>query len=681
MHFVYPYFLYALFSLAIPVIIHLYNFRKYKKLEFSNISFLKNIQEETQSKSQLKHLLILACRLLVIFFLVLLFAQPYIPNKNTSAVSGQSIVSIYIDNSFSMNATERNGTLLDEAKKKAEEIIKAYGPSDKFQLLTNEFMGKQQRLLSGEEFFEELNHVQICSFSRNFKEILSRQTDALNSQSSNSKTAYIISDFQKNMINNNDAVSDTGIFVHLLPLSSEIKKNVYIDTCYFTSPSRKVNEPEELIVTIKNNGNEKIENNTLKLFIDGQQKALRNFNVEENSNSEVTISFMNSGKGVKSAYLEISDNPITYDDRLYFSYSLNDKFNLLIINGKNASSYLHSLFEKDSIIKLNEKNEDNIDYSELKNNQMIIINEVEKISSGLLIEVKKYFEKGGHLLLIPSSKSDISTFNTFLTELGLDPINSKDSSKQKVNYINYQHPLFQGVFDPSIKKAVNTDLPDVNNHFNFKATSSSKSEILMQLQNGDPFLISKSIQKGRIYILSVSLDIKSGNFAKHALFVPSMYQMVFQSQQTGNLYQKVGKNNFLEINYNNKDDNSLKLTKINGKFELIPEIKNFDGKSIVYFNNEITADGNYQLSSDNKSLAGVSFNYNRTESELNYLGIEELKNIASNTGAKVDVFNNSKKDMTYAIKELKEGHPLWKYCVIFALIFMLAEVLIIRLYK
>ena len=82
MKLLYPEFLWALFALSIPIIIHLFNFRKFTKVYFSNIELLKEVKLETKSKSRLKHLLILLIRLLLVTFLVFAFAQPYIPVEN-----------------------------------------------------------------------------------------------------------------------------------------------------------------------------------------------------------------------------------------------------------------------------------------------------------------------------------------------------------------------------------------------------------------------------------------------------------------------------------------------------------------------------------------------------------------------------------------------------------------------
>src|SRR5258708_5150180 len=180
MHFLYPAFLFALLSLAIPVIIHLFNFRRYQKVYFSNVQFLKEIQEQQASRRNLKERLILACRLLALTFLVLAFTKPYIPGKNVANTGKQHVVSVFVDNSYSMQTLNKEGTLLDEAKRRAKEIASAYNINDRFQLLTQDFEGKHQRLLSRDEFNDAIDAFRISPQSRSLQQIVSRQQSLLN---------------------------------------------------------------------------------------------------------------------------------------------------------------------------------------------------------------------------------------------------------------------------------------------------------------------------------------------------------------------------------------------------------------------------------------------------------------------------------------------------------------------
>src|SRR5690349_19007249 len=156
MRFEHPLFLYALAAIAIPIVIHLFNFRKFKKVYFSNVQFLKEVQEQNSSREKLKHLLILFSRMLAIIFLVLAFARPFIPSAKNKQQGSRNLVSVYIDNSYSMESLNKEGNLLDEAKRKAKEIANAYGMTDQFKLLTNDFEGRHQRAVNREEFISLL---------------------------------------------------------------------------------------------------------------------------------------------------------------------------------------------------------------------------------------------------------------------------------------------------------------------------------------------------------------------------------------------------------------------------------------------------------------------------------------------------------------------------------------------
>lgn len=137
--FLHPIFLYGLFALAIPVILHLFSFRKYKKVYFSNFSFLASLQQQKKNSSKLKNLLLLFLRLLALASIVFAFATPYIqPKKNILPVEKSSKIIIYIDNSFSMSNTGTKGSLLEEAKKHLFDIIAAYPAGTNFALLTDD---------------------------------------------------------------------------------------------------------------------------------------------------------------------------------------------------------------------------------------------------------------------------------------------------------------------------------------------------------------------------------------------------------------------------------------------------------------------------------------------------------------------------------------------------------------
>jgi len=253
MQFLYPSFLWALAAIAIPIIIHLFYFRRFKKVYFTNVKYLKEIKEETSSRNKIKNLLILLSRILTVAALVLAFAQPFIPQGDTIK-KGNNAVSVFIDNSFSMKATQQDVPLIDIAKEKARQIINAYSEEDKFQILTHAFEGRHQRLVSKEDALALIDEISITPSVRPMSKVVNRQKQAIENQEQN-EILYLISDFQAS-INDLSTYTDTTAELNLLPLQAVQEKNVSLDSVWLESPVPMSNQANKLLVRITNHSDE-----------------------------------------------------------------------------------------------------------------------------------------------------------------------------------------------------------------------------------------------------------------------------------------------------------------------------------------------------------------------------------------------------------------------------------------
>jgi len=688
MSFTYPAFLFALSAIAIPIIIHLFNFRKFKTVYFSNIRFLKEVKQETQAKSKLKHLLVLAARILAITFLVFAFAQPFIPVENKKVVIGNKAVSIFIDNSFSMDAINKNGTLLDEAKKRAAEIVSAFKPTDRFQLLTNDFEGKHQRLVNKEEFLQLLDEIKISPASRTISEITTRQMDLLQHSGNDKKISFIISDFQKSIVNIDQIKNDTNITFNLVELKAAQKNNIYIDTCWFETPVRQFNQVEKLHVLIKNSSDNKLENNSIKLFINDIQKTPASFSVDKESETEVILSFASKETGLQHCRIELNDYPVTFDDKFYFSFQVAENIPVLCINSsgtdvaKSESPYLNKLFGSDSLFILKNYPENKLDYSTLSTNKLIVLNELKTISSGLAMELKRFMSNGGSVLIFPNPQIDLNYYKEFLTSLNANYFQLLDTVKTKVDKINLDLYIYKDVFDNKTFNANNLDLPIVSKHYSISKNSHTNEEYLLKLQNGDIFLSKYNVDKGKLYLSSVPLQSDFSNFAKHAIFVPTLYKIGMYSQSTQPLFYTIGNDETIECTTLLTGDNVFHIRGLNNDFDIIPEHKVADAKTEILVNNQITNAGNFNLFAGKDLLTGVSFNYNRKESDLTCYTADELKEeLLKNNFNNFSVLETGAKSLNQSLMEIEQGKKLWKLCIILTLLFLAVEGLLLRFMK
>ncbi len=685
MSFTYPAFLFALSAIAIPIIIHLFNFRKFKTVYFSNVRFLKEVKQETQAKSKLKHLLVLAARILAVSFLVFAFAQPFIPAENKKAVLGDKAVSIYIDNSFSMDGVNKNGTLLDDAKKRASEIVSAFKPSDRFQLLTNNFEGRHQRLVSKEQFNELLDEIKISPAVRSIPEIASRQSDVLQQSGSKNKISFIISDFQKSMVSIDQLKNDTSITFNLIPLSAAEKNNVYIDTCWFETPVRQFNQVEKLHVRIKNRSDKVLENNSIKLFVNEVQKTPASFNADKQSEAEVVLSFTSNTAGLQHCRVEINDYPITFDDKFYFSFKVAENIPVLSINSANSatakseSPYLNKLFGSDSLFKFKNAPENKLDYASLSNNKLIVLNELKTISSGLALELKRFMDNGGSVLVFPNSESDLNSYKEFLMDVKANYFERLDTAATRIDKINLEHDIYKDVFDKKTFTASNLDLPKVSRHYVISKSSHSSEEYLLKLQNGDMFLSKYDVGKGKLYLSAVSLNASFSSFPKHAVFVPTLYKIGMYSQGKEPLFYTIGNDETIECPDMLTGENVFHIKSLNTDFDVIPEHKSIDAKTEIFVHNQITNAGSYNLYAGKDLITGISFNFNRKESDLSCYSSDELKKLAAEKNLNnFNVLEVGAQNLKQSLIEIEQGRKLWKICIVLALLFLAVEVLLLR---
>ncbi len=688
MNFLFPTFLIGLAAIAIPIIIHLFNFRKYKKVYFTNVQFLKELKQESDSKSKLKEWLILAMRILAIVCLVFAFAQPFIPGK-TKAIQGQKAISIYIDNSFSMENTNKKGTLLENAKEYATEIVNTFNASDKFQLLTNDFEGKHQRFVSKEEFIEQLNEVKITSATRGINDVIKRQQDFLQNSSSKNRRIFLLSDFQKNssLINKQDI--DTSITIHVIPIASSEINNVYIDSVWFESPVQQFETQQIIHASIINKSSKDIENGSLKLFINDAQVSLNSFNVNAGNKTDVSISFKVKIKGVNKGVLKIEDYPITYDDNFYFSFNAQATINALVINGKDTKTAgnFKSLMNNDSLFIYHENSEVSIDYSLFSKTNIIVLNELETLTSGLTAELQKFITNGGSLVIFPGKKLDMTSYNTAFQNLQLPQIVKLDTVNTRAQSIDFEQGLYEGVFDKIDQRM---DLPKVFEHFELTKTTNSNLQSLVLLQNGQPLISLSPFGNGKIYLFSVPSDESASNLLKHALFVPTLIKMSILSLKPSPVYYKTAVNEAITLNVASnfsdqpvhiiKDDVSEKTAE--KKLDVIPEHRLINNATTIFTQNQITEAGHYEVFENTAPVKDLAFNFDRNESAMDFMTADDLQKQIDEKGLKnISVIQPDEKTLTNALQEVNDGKKLWKLFLILTLIFLAAEILIIRLFK
>ena len=676
MHFLNPLFFFGLFALLVPIIIHLFNFRRYKIAYFSNVKLLQNILKKTKRESQLQHLIVLLLRLLGITALVFVFAQPYIPLKN-NRMDGEKIISVFVDNSFSMESLTQDGSLFQDAVDAAKNVVNAFTYSDDFILITNDFSAKESKILNKDEILNLLDELTISVNSRSLEDILAFQKNIASYSTKKTIFSYYISDFQKSQFDFEHFKADSNQRSFLLPLSQKQVNNIGIDSCWFSSPVFIMGKQVTLTVRVQNYGDNNIEKLPLRLFVNGSQKSIAAIDLKAGSFADYALHYNITDPGIQKAELQIDDTPITFDDQLFFVYNVTETSSIIHISSKNTKNrYIHALFAKDSTFAFTGMHDDQVNYAVFDGANLIILDQLKSISSGLAAELSNYVKKGGSILVFPHEELEKENWNIFLSDLGVGRYENLVQQPVNGGKVNEESIYYKGSMNKTNERV---DMPLITQHFEITKQSQNPAEILFSTENGNSLLAAYQVEEGRVFLSAVAMNDKFGAAHKHALYIVPLHNMGIMQQMQSKLYLTIGTDEIFVVN--KKGTHSEDLFKIKAEqndFEIIPEQRTTPAGTLLFMHSQITTPGFYKVMKGDELINSIAFNLSRKESDLTYYSDKELDIIADSETAPFQILNGTAKNLTEQISASLTGHALWRYFLWMALLCFLTEIALLR---
>jgi len=635
MQFKHPEILWDLFLLVIPVVIHLFQLRRFKRTPFTNVAMLQRVVSESRRSDSLKKWLLLATRLLLLAALVLAFAQPFTATE-TALKERETVV--YLDNSFSMQARADGLSLLDRA---VQDLIKGLSPGGVFSLFTNgETFGKVQpkdirdRLLSLPHTHGQLDLSEIHLKARAlFSD--SRATD---------KHLIVISDFQRNM-QVPVGERDSAVTIHYVPQRPTDLQNIALDSVFLEEvPSGQLGlgvllsggEGEMALPVSLYNGKELI------------AKTAANFGGE--GTARLTFSIM-AQEDIQGR-LSIVDKGLAYDNNLYFSLNARDPVKVLAITS-GESDYLDRLYAGEGFV-LKKQALGQLNHSELDGQQAVLIEGLEALPENLQRALHGFSQQGGTLIVIPPARPDLASYNRFLTALGAGHYEGNIALETPLTGIAHGHPLYRDVFQGAVD---NFDYPRVREHLGIR----SGLPVILALEGGDAFLLGRD----GLYVFTASLDLENTNFKNSPLIVPTFYRMALSGAEAPDLYHTVGRPASIDLQGSLGRDDVLRVTKEGYGF--IPLQQAFPNRIRLTFGQNPDQDGGYGIELNGRRLKNISFNYPREEGRLEYMDLDAPQDA---------VVAESLPGLFAQLEAEGQSTAYWKWFVILALLLLLVEILI-----
>ncbi|MDF0717275.1 BatA domain-containing protein [Muricauda sp. 334s03] len=635
MQFKHPEILWALFLLVIPVLIHLFQLRRFTKTPFTNVAMLQKVASESRKSNTLKKWLLLFTRLSLLAAIIIAFAQPF-TSSNTALQEKETVV--YLDDSFSMQAKNNGISLLEKA---VQDLIKNIDEESEFSLFTNE------KTFSNVRMSDIQNSVLSLPYS--YKQLdlngIGLKAKSIFSQSNGVvKNLIVVSDFQERISEGNVDI-DSSLSTYFVPMQAQELQNISIDSVFV---DENVNDQASLHVFLSG-GNE---DEALPISLYNGDELIAKTAAKFKSDKDAEVEFTIPANEALNGRLSIIDNVLGYDNRFYFNINTPEKIKVLAISDSD-SDYLNRLFRGEEF-ELQKYRLNQLDYSGLDNQNVVILDSQISIPSSLQNILRTFKNDGGTLIVVPDGNSDISSYNGLLTSLSSTRFSEKVVGDQQLTTISYGHPLYHNVFEQEV---TNFQYPSVKEHFNTQTSLPTA----LSMDGGDPFLVGDD----GLYVFTAPLDLENSNFINSPLIVPTFYNMAQSSLQAPKSYQTLGDVNTVDISAEIGTDDILKVSKEGHEF--IPLQQAFPNRVRLTFDQSPSEDGIYSIVQNDQALQNISFNYPRTESQLKYLDMGTLENV--NTMDSIpELFEYLEAENNIA--------AYWKWFVILALLLALIEVLI-----
>ncbi|MNQ45931.1 hypothetical protein D3C85_597300 [compost metagenome] len=642
MHFKHPEILYFLFLLIVPILVHLFQLRRFKTSYFTNVRFLKELAIQTRKSSKIKKRLLLATRLLLLACAIIAFAQPFFEAADSKNASNEMY--IVLDNSFSMQAKGKKGELL---KRAVQELLENTPENTQFSLLTNTENFWNTDIKSSKSALQNLKYS-----SSPFD--LSAITAKIKAhKSAHKKDIVIITDavgLKEAAIANID-FDEKPYFI--VP-EAEQKNNVSIDSIYI---NQTLENFYEIGINLSAYG-EDFKPISTALYNQNKliAKTIINFDTKKKK-----INFT-IPKEAFHGYVAIEDNGLSYDNKLFFSISKNKKTNVISIGEPEKSNFLSRIYTS-AEFNYNNYPISALDYNSLEKQNTIILNELIDIPQALQTTLKAFVSKGGNLVVIPSEKTSLSSLNALLGNFGKIQFGNLETNSKLITKINFDHPLFSGVFE---NKITNFQYPKVNSSF---AVSSSYPAVL-SFEDQTAFVTSVQNQVSGITVFTAPINSANSNFQQSPLIVPLFYKIAQNNQKTGVNALTIGNNQPYFVDVLLTKDAILEVKGTEDSFIPIQQILN--NKVKLTFNDFPETAGNYSVFDKKEWIENISFNYKRTESDLSQVNTNVFSDFKTADTIST-IFNTLQTERT--------DSQIWKWFVIFALLFLALEMAIIKFVK
>ena len=527
---------------SLPLIIHLLNRERARRLVFSTIRFIKMSHQANVQRHRLKQLLLLLMRILILALLGLAFARPFLADTptTTAAVGGLRNIVIILDTSYSMGYLDT----FDQAKKATVKLADDLQPSDTSALIFTNNRATIVKPLDAEHrrIQTAVMAAQLTNHTTDYFDAIQSADEILREAEVGTKQIYFISDLQRigweSFVDTDKLSPDVEIaFVDV-----GAKKPINLAITGVSVPQVVLNEqkPAQVVVRVQNFGEQAVEAIPLQLFINDNNISTVKLDIEPNDVMDALFPVRFNTEKIHTGYAALPNDHLDIDNIRYFRLQSLKSIKVHCVNGEpgrrnyeSETFFLEAALQPGGqIVPIDLTQSHQLpNASEISKYDVIILANVKELTGAEAHSLRTFVRSGGGLIITAGDRMDLEAYRNTLGggEEPLIPCNFVQSVGDALDRnqfsvlatLDYDHPIFHPFKDPN-----HGDFGKGRFYRYIQAIPLKGSKVLASFDNGSPALFEKVYGTGRVLCFTSTIDREWTDLPIHGIYLPFLYETI-----------------------------------------------------------------------------------------------------------------------------------------------------------
>jgi hypothetical protein len=710
MTFLNPLFLFGLVAAAIPVILHLLNLRKLRTIEFSTLTFLKELQQTKIRRLKLRQLLLLIIRTLLIILIVFAFARPALQGTMLGSIGthAHSSVVFIIDDSFSMMANDEHGELFKQAKEVTTRLTGLLKDGDEVFLVKLSDI-PQATINPATHDFSALstvvNEMQTSSVRRTMEDAVKLAASLLQQSKNANKEIYIVSDMQGTLFTHQAGSGwnvplkiDEQVKVFTVDIGAKQSSNAAIDSVEVKSKIVEKDKPVTVYTSVRNFSSVPLHDVVVSTFLDGVRAAQSNVSLNAWGSASVDMNVIPKRTGFISGYVELENDALEQDNRRYFTLYIPERISVaMIANSTEDVQFLKLALEAGgsenthSLLEIQQTTTQKFPLLDLKKIDVLVLSTITTFTGNDIDRIATFVKHGGGVVLFPSPTMQNEN-SSLLSALNIPPsegiVTSTAQSSFSFRKIDLDHPIFETIFenDRLNHRVLNIESPTIVR--TLRRQAGKQAHTIISMSDGSVVLSGHTLGEGKILFYSIAPVLSWSDFPLKGIFAPLMYRSVVYVSGRGETLPSfiageeptISVRRALQISVGSQ----YSLISPDGTDELIRPSEqtatSVTSSRLPFTLRRCTVPGTYTIASSKNPLSVFAVNIDPLESDIRTATSSDLESFWKRLSVSQSSIHSigANEQLQTAILQLRFGVELWKYCIALALLLALLEMAIAR---